>query len=276
MFRRASVLAAIVVLVLTFSGCGPSLVVTSEEEYPLNAMVSVIDLNGYNGGIRWYPIEPGEQPRITITKEVRGSDEQAMQQFLDEILLEDDSTEFEVVLRAVQPKLMKGVNGSAVRFDVYAPPERITHFFAYTHNGLIEVKADFRGYLGLNTSNGRIVLWSGQGEVDAKTSNGAIELGRVVLTGSSTFTTSNGRIEGVVILPPTGRFIFETSNGYIRLRMPSDTSGTFYLYTSNGRINYYLDSEGITQENYLHVTRGAQPVVDIRTSNGSIEIVPDR
>lgn len=276
MLRKSWILTAVVMLTLMLAGCEELLVVTRQEEYPLGAGVSVVDLTGYNGSIRWIPVGTTERARIEIVKEVRGTDEEAMNQFLDQINIEDNSSEYETVLRAVQPALKNGVRSSGVYYNVYIPPEQVTHFFAFTSNGQIEIQADFRGYVGLRTSNGPIILWSGKGEVDAKTSNGAITFNRLTLTGSSTFTTSNGRIDGTVELSPTGRFVFETSNGYIRLRMPTNTSGNFYLYTSNGRIVFNLGSDRIEEEHYLRVVRGSEPVIDIRTSNGSIEISSDR
>jgi len=273
-FRKTGAVAVIVMLMLTVSGCS-TLTISEQEEYPLSQSIEVIDLMGYNGEMRWASVRANEQPRIEILKEVYGSDIEAMEEYMDEILIEDYSSDIEVILQAVQPKHRSGVQSASVRFTVYAPPERITHFFGQTNNGAIQIDASFNGYLGLTTGNGSIILASGVGEVDAITSNGRIRLGGVRLTGSSSFRTSNGRIEGSVALPSTGRFLFETSNGRIHLKMPASTSGTFNMQARNGKINFYLGSETISQEGYANVVLGSEPFVDIRTTNGEIDVVAD-
>lgn len=273
MLMRRWILVGIVVLMLIFIGCGTPTVFINEE-YPLTTTVRVIDLTGYNGAINWLPLRPYERPRIEILKKVSGTDIEAMHQFIEKICIEDYGTNSAVVLHAVQPRKEQGIISSSVQFIVYASPDWIREFYAQTSNGSINIEAAFKGYLSLRTSNGRIRIFAGEGEVDVQTSNGRIELGKVRLTDSSTLRTTNGRIGGKVALPAFGRFLFESTNGSINLEMPYSTTGVFELKTSNGNIRFSLGQIYVNKKGHAFVDLGSHSIVEIKTTNGSISVSP--
>lgn len=273
MLKKTSVLTIIFVLMLVLSGCGVK-VVEDTVTYSLAANVSVVELLGYNGEIRWVPIRGDEQPRIDIVKYVFGSDTKAMEQFLKLIHIQNNSTADKVTFRVEQPKLPYGVEGSAIQFVVYASPEMLSQFMARTSNGSIYIDATFKGYLDLQTSNGDIILSSGVGEVRARTSNGHIKFNETTLTGQSVLETSNGQIAGNLALSSTGNFKFVTSNGDVELNLPYHTKGAFDIEASNGKIEFSLGSRWAnTEHKALSLSLSSDPKIEISASNGNVIVL---
>lgn len=127
-----------------------------------------------------------------------------------------------------------------------------------------------------STSNGSITL-ENLGSVDVRTSNGAVLL--TDIDGTIRARSSNGRISGSGL--GGDRIDVETSNGAIdlTLRTPQDVTAS----TSNGRItltvpdgSYAVSAEAGNGSEDIDIAtdpRGDHRL-DLRTSNGSIEVRP--
>jgi len=246
--------------------------VTQVEQLPLDPEIRSISLTGYNGTIRWMPLELGVQPYVVVEKEVQGSSEEVIRPYLDSMSVEDRSTGSHAVFCAIQPPPPSGVRTSQIKFTLYASPDQIDVFQAQTSNGRIQIHTAFTSDLDLRTKNGRIQLSSGSGSVQLSASNGRIELGQIHLTNSSTVTTSNGRISGIVTFPPHGEFVFATSNCSVDLEIPEDTKGSFNLSTSNGRADLSLGHTIIKGQRNIVVSHESGPSIKINTSNGHISV----
>lgn len=246
--------------------------VTQVEQLPLGPAIRSISLTGYNGAIRWMPLELGVQPYVVVEKEVQGSSEEVIRPYLDSMSVEDRSTGSHAVFCAIQPPRPSGVRTSQIKFTLYASPDQIDVFQAQTSNGRIQIHTAFTCVLDLRTKNGRIQLSSGSGSVQLSASNGRVELGQIHLTNSSTVTTSNGRISGIVTFPPHGEFVFATSNGSVDLEIPEDTKGSFNLSTSNGRADLSLGHTIIKGQRNIVVSHESGPSIKINTSNGHISV----
>jgi DUF4097 and DUF4098 domain-containing protein YvlB len=127
------------------------------------------------------------------------------------------------------------------------------------------------------TSNGSIDL-EDLGDIDVSSSNGAIELSDIA--GEIRARTSNGRIDGDGI--GAGPIDVESSNGAIELEL--DRPQNVKANTSNGRIELTVPegSYAVTAETSLGGTDVQIPddpdgefTLDLRTSNGSIEVSRD-
>jgi len=106
----------------------------------------------------------------------------------------------------------------------------------------------------INTSNGKILIIGGTGNMKLNTSNGKIEV--FDSKGSFIANSSNGRIEYVNL---KGKAEAYTSNGAIRIvRTPGFKTGV----TSNGKITIEVDEQ-------------IKNNVDLSTSNGTIHIYLD-
>ncbi len=273
--RRGLFLAVLVVVALSaFPGCEPMDAARSTERYDFPATVQEIRLEGYNGAISWRTLPPCEDPYVLVEKEVRGFLRAAVESHLRSLRIEDRSGRDAISLRALEPSRPQGVTGSSVHYTVYAAPEHIHEFEAFTSNGSVSIQ-EFLGMVVADTSNGRIHLESGSGIVDLRTSNASIDLGRIRLNGDSRVRTSNGRISGQVDIDRGRNFEFRTSNGNVDLFFPSRMRGQFDLQAINGRIDIDLDHHYGSSRSDLVVGRG-DPYISIRTSNGNITVGPAR
>jgi len=242
------------------------------EEYPIGAEVESLELSGFNGSITWEPLDGGPA-RVLAEKEVRGFGEDSLRAFLAELRIEEQSSAHQLVLRAVSPQRPFGVFASQVRFVVFAPGEQIKHLRAKTSNGGIRLRARTQGILHLTTKNGSITLAEAEGQVSLRTSNGRIEFGKLVLTGSSSLLTSNGRIEGQLELSGEGDHRIATSNGHISLRMPHGSQGSIRAATSNGKVEVLVGDTRATGRREVVIHGGEGPHLEITTSNGSISVL---
>lgn len=242
------------------------------EEYVVGSTVESLDLRGFNGSITWVA-SGGPGGRIVVEKEARGLSEGVLREFLQGMEVEKREEGQTLQLRGVYPHVPLGVFAVQIRFTIYAPPEQIRELRAETSNGRIRIEAPFQGRLSLTTKNGRIQLDQGEGEVELRTANGRIEFGKLVLQGSGSILTSNGRIEGQLELKGEGDYRIGTSNGSISLRLPQDSPGSFLVRTNNGRVNFQLGEEQASGRKEVALRRGEGPNVQITTSNGSISVV---
>lgn len=246
--------------------------VNRQEEFLLPEGVQTLQIQGFNGSISWEPLDGGAG-RIVAEKEVSSLSARGLEQILAELRVEDESTPGKKVLRAVKPSNMPLLVNCKVAFTIYASSEQIMELQAQTSNGAIRLEAPFTGKMNLRTSNGRIQLREGQGEVEATTSNGRIEFGKLQLQGTSSLRTSNGRIEGQVEFSQEGRYSFETSNGAIELRVPRDTPGSFRAKSSNGQIEFNLEGDHAIGRKEVSIQRSPRPSVTLATSNGAISVI---
>jgi len=149
--------------------------------------------------------------------------------------------------------------------------------------------SDFSEQVSLTTTNGRISLERVDlsKNINMNTSSGAVNLSEVHSTGNIHVSTTNGRIEvGNVIT--TGDLDFSSSNAMITLDRTVFNNGN--LTTTNGRV---IVNDLQRHEEYRFVTRtsngriiigdlrleggsnnfgGGQRLLNIRTSNGNIEV----
>ncbi|NLL43341.1 MAG: DUF4097 domain-containing protein [Firmicutes bacterium] len=245
--------------------------VSSQEEFSLGPKIESISIQGFNGAIAWLPLDGGA-PRIVAEKEVRGLSLGGLDQILADLQIECDISEGKIALRSINSPKALGINAK-VDFSVYVSPEQIKHFQAITSNGAVSVEVPTCGKLDLTTSNGRIMLQSGQGEINAKTSNGRIEFGLLALEGYSSLRTSNGRIAGQAKFATDGRYTIDTSNGSIELRIPHDSSGSFQARTSNGHVKFEVGDTQLNGRKQVVLEKGDNPSISLATSNGNITVL---
>lgn len=246
--------------------------ITKTETLALGSDIRQISISTRNGSIRWFPLEAGAKPRLVMEKEAAGGSTQAVEEYLNKVSIQRHTSGTRTMFSAVKPERPSGVGPVKAGFSLYASPEHIQDFQAQTSNGRITIAAEFKCGLDLRSRNGRIEVHSGQGEVRLSTSNGRIELGRVKLSGTSSVTTSNGRISGEINFTEGGSHLFQTSNGNVSLRLPTDTKGSFDLATTNGRIDFRLGEEAISGRRAFSFSNGTGLSIRVRTSNGSISL----
>lgn len=244
----------------------------ARETFSISEEVNFIELEGFNGSITWLPVD-AEGPRVVAEKEVRGLSSSVVDEVLDGLRVESTISQGRMVLRADMPIRPLSLVTAQISFKLYALPRQIKEFRARTRNGSISLGVDFQGQLELRTANGRVELQSGEGQVNLATSNGRISFGKLVLQGSSSAQTSNGRIEGQAVFAAAGNYLFETSNGAIELRIPHDTPGTFNLTTSNGKVSFGVGDSQVAGGKRAVIERGQGPNVRIATSNGNISVI---
>lgn len=153
---------------------------------------------------------------------------------------------------------------------------------AVTTNGSIDAQ-DVGGTVSLRTTNGSVRSETKDGSLEAATTNGSITA-RVSNTGSNSpvrLTSSNGRIELTVDSPQIPEVRVSTSNSSIMLRMPASASARLRASTSNHSSitsefddDFRGDRDTRRRHSDLEASIGhGGPLVDLKTSNGSIKIV---
>jgi hypothetical protein len=148
---------------------------------------------------------------------------------------------------------------------------------ASTTNGAIELR-NVAGDADLSSSNGGIRAHQHKGAISASTSNGGIRLEFTSITGNKPVRadTTNGNIEIHAEALNGNDIRAESNNGGITLRLPADVKATVKARTSNARVNSAFEvSSTFTGEkkNRLEgAIRGGGPLLDLSTSNGSINL----
>ena len=142
-----------------------------------------------------------------------------------------------------------------------------------TSNGKIRIK-DGEGELRVRTSNGSVVLEGWEGDADLRTSNGAISVREH--EGGLRAETSNGRIDADTNGSPV---YVRTSNGSIDLELGPDFEGRLDAGTSHyGRLTLKGDTQAARisslEKNHLVLQVGdsAEHQSKVRTSNGAVRI----
>lgn len=243
----------------------------TREEFSLDG-IRKLELCGFNGSIRWLPVE-GAGPCIIVEKEARALNSAMVDELLGELRVENTISQGKLVLKVAKPTRSSGFASAQVSFKVQASPDQIEEFSAQTTNGTISLAVDFKGKLDLTTANGRIELQSCQGQVNATTSNGRISFGKLILEESSALRTSNGRIEGQAEFLGDGHYLFETSNGSLELRIPHASAGSFRATTSNGKVTFAVGENQASGGRQFFIERSTGPSVRLVTSNGNISVL---
>lgn len=142
-----------------------------------------------------------------------------------------------------------------------------------TRNGAIDVR-DVVGDLRLDTANGRIDVFSVEGDIQADTSNGEVWMYRT--TGHVIAETSNGAIRFEGTLVGVGNSL-STGNGSVTMAVAADAAILIAARTSLGSISSTLPLEGDTEGREWSAALNGPATdvgIDLRTTNGSIRIVP--
>ena len=129
------------------------------------------------------------------------------------------------------------------------------------------------GLVATETPNGRITLDGITGYVSAMTSNGKIEITR--FRGELQAQTSNETIEFEGVLSPGSHNRLRTSNGAVSVTLVDTLGVELDANTSNGTVTSALPitTSGAISEKHLIGTIGnGESILEIRTSNGSINI----
>lgn len=147
-----------------------------------------------------------------------------------------------------------------------------------TSNARIEL-AKVSGRLRLDTSNGSIRVSDAEGDLMADTSNARIEVELRRATPGSTIQldTSNGGIDFELAEHHANPIILDTSNSSIKVRLPAAINGRLNAKTSNSSISNDFQRYGkeakISKTRHEMTLGSGGPLLDISTSNGSIDII---
>ena len=246
--------------------------------------VSVMSGNGY------ITVEGWDQPELHITatkrmeRRVGGlgwimnklnidfETSEDVEAYFEEVDVEVREVSNGIEIETVKPAKSPNVNVS-IHYDIKVP--RNTNLNLKTSNGRVDVKAIDGAVVG-RSSNGRVEFADITGSAEAHTSNGSISC--VNVNGAAIADTSNGSVtvERSETLGADDTITCETSNGSIRLQLPETSVFDIRARTSNGRIrsDFTVDtSDGKDTKRSLEGFVGnGGPMIDLKTSNGSISI----
>ncbi|HPB86256.1 MAG TPA: DUF4097 family beta strand repeat-containing protein [Thermotogota bacterium] len=267
-------LLMVLLLPWLFAGC--NLITVKEEfsrEIELGSIRNVF-VQTKNGSIEFLGTE-GSTIGIRGEKRVQGLGN--LDEEIKKIIISYDLQGDRLIVKAESPsdgnfftKASYGAN-----FVVHLPPNIMVAISGKTSNGSLKAH-DLEASLQLNTSNGGIDLRNTKGLIQADTSNGGIDLYRVeLLAGINALSTSNGRIEGDILLPQTGSCRLHTSNGRINVRVPTGSAFAFKASTSNGSIDFSGLSVLLTQSDKTRksgTVNNGSFYLDLETSNGNIRM----
>jgi hypothetical protein len=248
--------------------------------YPLKSGGRV-SVESFNGSIE---ISAWDQETVDIS----GTRYARSQEALSEVRVDVDHSTDAVSVRATRPTMRNGNFGA--RFVMKVPRSAVLDRIV-SSNGTIRV-TDAAGPARLHTSNGAINVQSLKGELHAETSNGTVELTDVdgpVTAHSSNgairgkglraavdVSTSNGSIDLAFESGPVPSIRASSSNSAITLRLPARVDARISASTSNASItsDFEMMTRGEISKHRLDGTLGSGgPLIDLRTSNGSIRIL---
>lgn len=151
-----------------------------------------------------------------------------------------------------------------------------------TTNGNVTAKNLELENFDVETSNSKMTLMEIDSDtIDAETSNGKVELARMKFD-DGTFETSNSKMDLQDLSFSEGEF--QTSNGKITLSNLTPEK-SLSLKTSNAKINgsvsgekeeFSIDSKTSNGSNNLENSEGSPKELEVKTSNGSINIAFER
>ena len=230
-----------------------------------------LTLETFNGPITTVPIGTNE---LSVRATKKGSEKQleGIQESFEEKVEGDVRM---ITYRAkYMPSFFSLAGAPSVSLYVETPMEKSYALNAKTSNGELEL-GELRGSkLTAFTSNGPIVFTETKFDsIEVSTSNGMIS-GR--LAGESTLQTSNGNISAEV--EGHGDYKLRTSNGEIDVLTLPDTPIEIDARTSNGRIRCEVNNLTIMDQRIGRLKARTQGVdkalINLRlvTSNGNIAI----
>lgn len=211
---------------------------------------SAVSVNTKNGGVEVVADSGVSMVEISATITCVGESDQDAQDRLNQTTLSivraaDDSL-------TITPRFPDKRSGDGASFVVRLPDARGVTID--TSNGSVTVK-NLAGTIGVDTSNGRIVLSDHDGPATLETSNGSINVAN--LSGSLFADTSNASVSATNVEGPA---TIDTSNAGVTLALADDQGGPLNVDTSNGNIN-------------ITVGQGFNGRVVFDTSNGVLKIV---
>jgi len=133
---------------------------------------------------------------------------------------------------------------------------------------------DLQGDLEARSTNGTIEIRRGSGTVVAETTNGEIRVGDHL--GSVDLATTNGEVEMDIVVPAGGYAHAASTNGEILLRIPDDLAATLEAHTTNGDIRIEgTDFQGNldSDEAVGAINGGGATELRLGTTNGDIALV---
>ncbi|HEY7334816.1 MAG TPA: DUF4097 family beta strand repeat-containing protein [Bryobacteraceae bacterium] len=228
--------------------------------YPLVAG-GKIEVDNFNGSI---DISGWDQNTV----EIGGTKYAGDASRLKDVQIEVTHTADSVTIRTTRPPGHWGSSG--VRYSIRIPRHSELARIS-SSNGAIHADS-IDGPARLHTSNGAIRGYGITGMLDLQTSNGAIDL--TDLSSPTTAHTSNGSVS--LSFDQIREVHASTSNGRITLRLPGTPDASINARTSNGSIHSEFDvtTHGLISKHRLEGTVGAGgPVLDLSTSNGSIQVL---
>jgi len=257
--RKALVVAA-ALLMLVATGCTDTVV--TEEFYQSYQVRSgtVVNVMNPNGSVTITGWDEDTVEIRAVKESPRGQDA------LDEVDINIDIAD-ELSIETIHPTDNFLVS---VSYDIKVPVDLLIDIIECT-NGNITLE-NIGGNPVLSTSNGTISAVNINGIVSAVSSNGDITASGV--RGLDEVRTSNGNITAE--LPAIyGNVEMKTSNGSIVLLMSPALAVDLDAKTSNGSIsisNLNIDAAEFDQTTLSGSMNGGGSMVEISTSNGSIEL----
>jgi DUF4097 and DUF4098 domain-containing protein YvlB len=243
----------------------------SEDFKTSDAPKIVIDT--FNGSIDISRGNDGEVV-VDVIKRASGIDQPTAEAALNTVQVSMVQEGNSLVIRAERLTHGPGNFGAAVVIAVPAASELELH----TNNGAV-VCEQIDGQVDAQTSNGKLEIVDGRGPLKLKTSNGTIDIEATDATVDA--RTSNGRIEFRGTLADAKQR-FKTSNGRIKLSLAADSEFRFDGHTSNSRIHFDfpIETDGSRKRrNDLEGVVGDNPdpecLIVANSSNGSIHVGKD-
>ncbi|MEK7794093.1 MAG: DUF4097 family beta strand repeat-containing protein [Candidatus Hydrogenedentota bacterium] len=213
------------------------------------------------GGVKW----------VLEKLNIGFKDSDDVQGFLESVTINVVQTGSEIVVDATIPK--RSDMSAWVSYDVKIPNQAALDLI--NSNGNVSVTG-IQGEISGRSSNGKIQFEELSGKIICDTSNGRIEL--VNVDGPIQAGTSNGgiSIEHSGELSVDDTISCETSNGSIRVAVPASSAFTLAARTSNGSVRTSFDvsrtDDGKRRSRLEGSVNGGGPLLDLRSSNGSISI----
>jgi hypothetical protein len=201
--------------------------------------------------------EAGEGPEVEVKAErvARATTDQAAKELLDKLDMREETSSSRVRIEVRAPRF-SGMGGHELRWTVTVPKG---------------VNVDLR------TVNGGVRLSGLQGEVRARSTNGAVSGTGLEATALDASVTNGGVDIELASLPTTGSFDLKSVNGGVQLKLPGDARADVTARCTNGGITVSgleLQAEG--EQNRRRVAgklNGGGARVTLETTNGGVRLV---
>lgn len=127
--------------------------------------------------------------------------------------------------------------------------------------------------LDLRSTNGHVEAGDVEGQIRLGTTNGSIKAENI--GGSLRGSTTNGKITATFTRYAGDGIRLSTTNGSVQLSLPDDVDANLSAHTTNGsvRTDFPITTQGVLGKHSLEGKLGkGGPVIELRTTNGSISI----